>query len=149
MDVNEEAPVVASSHLEIAAAPASVWRTITDIGRWPDWNPDVRAASMEGSLAPGTAFRWKAGPGTITSVLRHVEEPREVGWTGRTYGIRAVHVYRLEPSGEGTHVTSEESWEGVLARLLPGMMRKSLQEAIDSGLRHLKREAERPRPPLA
>jgi hypothetical protein len=34
-------------------------------------------------------------------------------------------------------------WEGLLVRILPGPLRKSLQKAMDDGLGHLKAEAER------
>jgi hypothetical protein len=54
------------------------------------------AARMEGDLAPGTSFEWKVGPGTIRSTLREVDRPRVLGWTGKTMGIPAIHVYRLE-----------------------------------------------------
>jgi hypothetical protein len=38
---------------------------------------------------------------------------------------------------------SEESWEGLLARLLKGYSRKTLDKEIRSVLSHLKAEAER------
>ena len=40
-------------------------------------------------------------------------------------------------------VSSEESWEGLLVRIFRGRMQKTLEESIDSGLGHLKAEAER------
>ncbi len=40
-------------------------------------------------------------------------------------------------------VRSAESWDGLIVRLLRRSMTKSLQKAIDSGLQHLKIEAER------
>ena len=88
-------------------------------------------------------FRWKAGRATITSTLRQVERPRVLAWTGKATGIDAVHVWRLEPRDGGTFVQTEESWQGLLVRLLSGPMRKSLQKAVDGGLEHLKAEAER------
>lgn len=94
--VNEGAPVIATSETEIAASPETVWALMADIEHWPSWNPDVKAASMDGPLAPGTVFKWKAGPSTITSVLQEVQRPETLAWTGRTVGIRAGHVYRLE-----------------------------------------------------
>jgi len=52
-------------------------------------------------------------------------------------------VCRLEPHGDKTVVESEESWDGLPVRLLRRSMMKKLQKAIDSGLSHLKTEAER------
>lgn len=143
MEINRNAPAVAASEIEIAAAPEMVWEVLTEIESWPSWNPDVKSASLEGDLREGTVFRWKAGPGTITSTIRQVERPRLIGWTGKTLGIGAIHVWRFEPRDSGTFVRMEESWDGLVVRILPGPMRKSLQKAVDGGLVHLKDEAER------
>jgi hypothetical protein len=45
--------------------------------------------SIQGDLAEGSVFRWKAGAGTITSTIQRVEPPRLIAWTGGTLGIRA------------------------------------------------------------
>jgi hypothetical protein len=143
VEIDGNAPAAARAELEIHAPPGVVWEVLTDVEGWPGWNPDVRSASLEGPLAPGTRFRWKAGPGTIVSTLDAVEPPRLIAWTGTTLGIRAIHVHRLEPHGQATLVVSEESWDGLLVRLLRGPLGKSLHGAIEGGLRHLKSEAER------
>jgi uncharacterized protein YndB with AHSA1/START domain len=143
VEVSRNAPVVAAGEVEVAAPPEVVWDVLTAFERWPSWNPDVRSMSFSGDAAEGASFRWKAGPGTITSTIRVVDRPRVIGWTGRTFGIDAVHVYRLEPRGSGTHVTTEESYEGRLARVFRGPLRTMLKKALDSGLHRLKAEAER------
>lgn len=141
--VNESAPAVASAEVEVAADPEIVWDVLTSIDDWPSWNPDVSSASLEEGLSEGSRFRWKAGPGTIISTLQRIDRPRLIAWTGRTFGINAIHVHRLEPRGEGTVVSSEESWEGLPVRIFRGRMQKTLEESIEPGLGHLKAEAER------
>ena len=111
--------------------------------QWPSWNPDVKSVSVDGPVQPGTVFRWKAGPSTLTSTLQVVNPPSEIAWTGMTMGIKAVHVFRFQASDGGTLARSEESWEGLLARLLKGYSRKTLDKGIRSVLSHLKVEAER------
>ena len=143
MEIDASAPAVARGEIEIAASPEIVWRVLTDIANWPSWNPDVKSVSLEGPLAAGTRFRGKAGPGTITSTLRTVDPPHRIDWTGKTFGIKAVDVYELEPDDGGTLVRTAESWDGFPVRLFRRRLRKTLQEATNSGLRHLKLEAER------
>ena len=143
MKVNENAPAVASAQVEVDADPETVWDVLTAIDDWPSWNPEVRSASLEEGLTEGSRFRWKAGPGTITSTLQRIERPRLIGWTGTTFGIKAVHVHRLEQRGEGTVVRSEESWEGLPVRIFRGRMQRTLDETLGPGLDHLKTEAER------
>lgn len=96
--------------------------------------------------APATAetvFRWKSGPSSLTSTLQVVDLPQEIAWTGTTMGIKAVNVFRFRANGGGTLARSEESWEGLIARLLKGYSRKALDKGIRSVLAHLKTEAER------
>jgi len=143
VEIDAAAPAIGRAEIDVAAAPEVVWSVLADIDGWPRWNASIASARLEGELAPGSTFRWKAGPGTITSTLREVDPPRELGWTGKTFGIKAVHVYRLEQRGDSTHVTSEESWDGLPVRLLRGRMQKTLQKALDEGLPLLKAEAER------
>jgi uncharacterized protein YndB with AHSA1/START domain len=143
MSIDERAPIVEASEILIAAPPETVWDVLAAIESWPAWNPDVKWASVEGEIAAGTRFRWKTGPGTVTSTLQRVERPRLIAWTGRTFGIDAVHVWRLEPRDGATLVRTEESFGGVLARLFRRPLRKTLTRALESGLRHLKAEAER------
>jgi uncharacterized protein YndB with AHSA1/START domain len=142
VDVNRDALVLASSETEIAATPETVWNVLTDLGRWPDWNPDVKSIALSGEVAEGTQFRWKAGPGTITSTIRAVERPRLIGWTGKTLGIDAAHVYRLEPHDGSTHVSTEESYEGLVASAFRGPLRRVLETSLQNGLERLKAEAE-------
>ena len=143
MEVNQSAPAIVAGEIEIRAEPEVVWDVLADIDNWPSWNPDVKEARLMGGLRESSVFVWKAGPGTITSTLEKVDRPREIGWRGKTMGISAVHVYKLEPHAEGTKVHTEESFDGLIVRLLKGPMRKSLQKGIDGGLAHLKAEAER------
>ena len=141
--INPVAPVVGAGETEIAAAREVVWEVLTGIERWPSWNPDVKSVSMHGGLSEGAVFRWKSGPGTITSTLEHVEAPRRVAWTGKAFGLNAIHVYALEARDGTTVVRTEESYDGLVARLFRGRLQKTLDHALVSGLRHLKAEAER------
>ena len=142
MAIDQRAPVIAVSELEVAAEPETVWDLLVAIERWPIWNPDVTSVSVDGAVAEGTTFRWKAGPGTITSTFTRVDPSRVLAWTGKTFGIKASHVYRLEPRNGATLVRTEESWDGLPVRLFRGRMQKRLQSALDAGLQHLQAEAE-------
>jgi uncharacterized protein YndB with AHSA1/START domain len=143
MAVNKQAPVVGASETEIAAAPEVVWDVLTAIDRWPSWNPQVKSMDLQGAVAEGSQFRWKAGPGTITSTIQRVDPPRLIAWTGKTLGIDAIHEYRLEPRDGKTLVQTEESYEGLVARLFRGPLQKTLGSALEEGLGYLKAEAER------
>jgi uncharacterized protein YndB with AHSA1/START domain len=141
--INSAAPVVAGADTEIVATREVVWDVLTGIEQWPAWNPEVKSVSMYGAVSEGSEFRWKAGPGTITSVLEHVKAPTRIAWSGTTFGIEAMHVYALEARDGVTRVLTEESYDGLVARLFRGRLQKTLESSLASGLRHLKIEAER------
>jgi len=137
------APVRSRREIDVAAPPDVVWEVLTDFDRWQEWNPEVKSMSFDGPLAPGAMFRWKAGPGTIVSTVEEVDRPRYIRWRGRTLSIAAIHEWRFEGRDGGTHVETDESFSGMLARLLRGSLQKQLDRALEEGLEHLKREAER------
>jgi hypothetical protein len=138
----EEAPVIARGSVTIDASPETVWATISDIARWPEWNPDVSAAHLNGPLAAGTEFTWKAGPGTIRSTLLQVDPPRTIAWRGETMGIGAVHIWHIEAGDDHVTLSTEESWTGLLPRLLRRPMQRRLDAAIEAGLAAAKAGAE-------
>ncbi len=141
--INESAPVVGRSAIEIAANPEVAWNVLTAIGRWPDWNPAVKSVPFEEGIDEGSEFRWKAGPGTIWSTIQNVDAPWRIVWTGSTLGIKAIHVHTLEPHAGGTLVKTEESYDGLVARVFHRRLQKTLDTALDNELRHLKAEAQR------
>jgi uncharacterized protein YndB with AHSA1/START domain len=143
MEINRNAPATARGELQIAADPQTVFAVLSAIDQWPSWNPDIKSVELQGPVRPGTVFRWKSGPSSLTSALQVVDPPNEIAWTGTTMGIKAVHVFRFQANDSGTLARSEESWEGLIASLLKGYSRRSLDKAIRSVLSHLKVEAER------
>jgi hypothetical protein len=143
MEINRSAPATAAGETQIDADPQTVFSVIAAIDEWPSWNEDVKSAKLEGPLQPGTVFRWKSGPTSLVSTLQVVDPPNEIAWTGKAMTIRAVHVFRFEPKDGGTLARSEESWDGVIATLLKGYSRKTLDKGIKDDLSHLKTEAER------
>jgi hypothetical protein len=140
--VRHDAPVVESAQIEVRADIAAVWRVLSDISRWPAWNPDVRDVRLHGEVAEGDTFKWKAGAIPVNSTLLEVEPPRFIAWSGTMLGVQAVHVWRLDRSAHGTMVTTEESWKGLIPWLFHARSRRTLRQALESGLLHLKTHLE-------
>ena len=145
MEINRQAPAIAAVEAYVEATPSEVWSVQSDFRTWPEWNPDIGRLDLQGPLAPGTEFRWTAGGVPIRSTLREVEPGHRLGWTGVApiFGIRAIHTWSFEPEGTGTRVRTEESFEGLLPRLLPGAMRRLLSTTLEKNVAALKAEVER------
>jgi uncharacterized protein YndB with AHSA1/START domain len=141
--INRRAPVTGSRQIEIAAPPALAWDVLTAIDRWPSWNSEIKTVAIDGAVDEGTKFRWRSGPGTITSTIQDVEPPSRIAWTGTTFGIRAIHVHTLEARDGSTVVRTEESYDGLVARIFKGPLKKTLDRALGNGLERLKVETER------
>jgi carbon monoxide dehydrogenase subunit G len=142
-EMHNGAPVVSATEIEIDAPQDVVWDVLTAIDRWPSWNPAVKSASLQGNLEEGAVFRWKAGPSTIVSRLEDLEPPRRIAWSGRSMGITAFHVHTLEQRNGHTLISTKESYQGLIARIFSGRLRRMLDDTLRDGLRHLKTEAER------
>lgn len=142
--VEVDGPVVSAREIEIAATPEAVWEVLTGFARWPEWNADVKAMSAPSPVvAVGSEFRWKAGPGEVTSILIDVSPPRRIAWKGRTMGIEALHIWRIEPRGGRALVHTEESFRGLPARLFRRPLERMLGGALDRSLVCLAQEVER------
>jgi hypothetical protein len=138
------APVFVTTDIDVEASPEAVWDTLTDLDSWPGWLPDVKSMAADGPFVVGTKFKWRAGPGTIKSEVVTAERPSRAAWKGRTMGINAVHAWTIEPVGPTTtHVHTEESWSGLMPRILRKMLHNTLEKSLDEGLPAVKAEAER------
>jgi uncharacterized protein YndB with AHSA1/START domain len=138
LEVNRAAKAYAKEEIVIEAPPEKVYRILSDINHWPDWQSNVSRANLEGSPEVDKPFTWRSGGLKIRSRLHTVNPVSEFGWTGRIWWISAVHNWTITDRGERCVVTVEESLRGFLA----GGMRKSLQEGMQHKLRELKAEAE-------
>lgn len=141
---DSNAPLYARREILIDAPIQKVWNLQANIDRWPEWQPDVASAKLEGRLAPGTVFRWKGGGVNITSKLHAVEQPNRIGWTGDSIGMHAVHNWTFEAAGNGTRVTSEESISGWLASVIKLFDRSFLNKSLEKSLQTLQAQAEKP-----
>jgi len=144
MDIDTSAPVFSRKEIIIHAPVEKVWQIQTGIESWVNWQPDVSSAQLEGSLATGTVFRWKAKGLAITSTLHTVEPQQRIGWTGVSLGMYAIHNWTFERQGEkNTHVVTEESLSGWLTRLMKLLDPLFLEKSLEASLQILKATAER------
>jgi uncharacterized protein YndB with AHSA1/START domain len=142
-NINVLAPVQCSKSMLIDATPEKVWAILTDIDRWGEWNPEISQPQLAGSLVSGATFTWKTGGTKIHSTLHTVVAPHQLGWTGKTFGIYAIHNWTIGVQGSKTIVAVEESMEGLLARLLKKSFNKNLATGMGNWLEALKVKCER------
>jgi uncharacterized protein YndB with AHSA1/START domain len=86
---------------DIAAPASAVWALLTDIERWPDWGPTVRAGELPGPgpLSAGSRGRVQTAVGLwLPFEVTHFEEGR--AWAWEVAGIPATD-HTVEPVDDG------------------------------------------------
>jgi uncharacterized protein YndB with AHSA1/START domain len=123
MEINTSAPAVATHEILIKAPAQRIWSLLTEIDRWPGWNPAVKSAKLNGAFEVGTTFNWKSRGISIVSTLQEIQPTTKLVWTGKAIGTRAIHVWSLKSTSAGVLVCTSESFDGWLVSL----MRKAMQ----------------------
>jgi hypothetical protein len=104
--IDAEAPINCVVVTDIAVSPDAVWATLVDVAKWPDWNPEILSARLDGPLAKDTTIYWQAGGMDIESRIACAEWGRQLAWRG-THS--AVHVWTLSYANGKTTLRNEES----------------------------------------
>lgn len=143
----------------VKAPLSTVWKTQTDVGKWPTWQTAVATAKRldHGPLRAGSRFRWTtpvpatpSSPATtlvITSSVEQAAPRRCLRWSGPAIGEglridRGVHVWTFTPVRGGVLVRTEESWTGAQIEADPATAIKYLAPGLDAWLAGLKKTAE-------
>jgi uncharacterized protein YndB with AHSA1/START domain len=141
--INNNAPVKCSKTITINASIEKVWQAMTNIDNWDNWQTDISKPKLNGELKPETTFDWKTGGAKIHSTLHTVEPFKNFGWTGKTFGIFAIHNWTLTETNEQTKVSVDESMQGSFAKLLKKSFNKNLEKSMQTWLDLLKKECEK------
>jgi hypothetical protein len=108
-----------SATIQISAPPAQVWAILTDLARYPEWNPLFRQAS--GQVTVGSRLTLKSvhpANGRLMTVRPKVlvaEPARQLRWRASLPGIMTgEHSFTLSPADGGTQLVQTETFRGLL-----------------------------------
>jgi hypothetical protein len=111
--------ITVSATIQIDAAPEAVWAVLTDLGRYPEWNPLFRQAS--GQVAVGNRITLRsAHPAngrlmTVKPKITVADPGAELRWVSSLPGIMSgEHRFALTPAHGGTRVEQSETFRGLL-----------------------------------
>jgi hypothetical protein len=140
--IDEKAPVRASSEILISAPVDKVWQLLSGIDDWPKWQSTISMARTSGPVQPGTEFTWIMGGTRIKSRLALVVPGADLAWTGTALGTKAIHIWHLKAlDGGRTLVSTKESMSGFMLKILYSS--KKLEKSQREWLEALKRASER------
>jgi len=151
--MNQPLPVTAS--VEVAAAPESVWKAVSDVTRMGEWSPECRKVVVVGRRKEGlgTTFlglnrRGLAAWPTTSRVVRY-EPGRAIAWRTRESG--ATWTYEISPTETGAVLTGRRDLPAysratrVMAPLIGGAQGhdKELADGIRTTLERIRASVER------
>ncbi|MEU0299954.1 SRPBCC family protein [Streptomyces sp. NPDC006175] len=157
--VDPDARVRYRSEIKIDAPLSTVFRTQTDVERWPSWQDAVLTNERfdSGPLRPGSSFRWStpvpATPSTpattleITSTVQQLQRNHCIRWTGPADGEgihidEGTHVWTFTEVRGGVLVRTEETWTGEQAEADVPTSTEALGAGLEIWLKDLKAAAE-------
>jgi uncharacterized protein YndB with AHSA1/START domain len=143
MTINQEAPVFQTKSIVISEKPEKIWEILTDVESWTKWNNKIKKTQIDEELKIESEFIWTSGGAKITSKVYIFDSYKTLGWTGKTFGARAIHNWHFEKVEGGTKITVEESMEGWLISLMKKKMNIILEEDMMFWLEQLKIESEK------
>jgi hypothetical protein len=141
--INYSAPVKCSKTITIEADIKTVWMVLTNIDKWATWQADITNPKLNGDLKAETTFDWRTGGVKIHSTLHTVNPLSQFGWTGKTFGMFAIHNWTLTEINDRTTVEVNESMEGLLASLFKKSFNKNLEAGMQKWLALLKQQCEK------
>ena len=136
------------SVLRTAAAPASVWRIWSDTERWPEWNPDVEAMTLDSGFrqGAGATMRTRAGR-THRMRLAEVSPPqRFVLETRAAPGMRLRFRCTVDPDGSGARIAQGVEMSGPLGALARRRAAPRIAKGFEPILAALAARAEKEEP---
>lgn len=135
-----------ATRIEIQSPAERIWKALTDLPKWTQWNSTVDRTAGEIALGAKVTVFVKQSPGRAFPLeVTGLDAPRRMVWTGgMPFGLfRGTRVYELtEASPMKTVFTMREDYTGLLAGLI-GRSIPDLQPAFNEFAECLKREAER------
>lgn len=136
-----------SHTIETDAAPEQVWQLWTDVSRWPEWDTELIAASLEGEFRAGARGTLKPRTGPPSEFrIAEVEAGKSYTFI-TTLPACSLNVRRvLEPTTRGTRFTHEVSFTGPMAFLFRALLEQGFRVALPGVMDRIDRLAQGEKP---
>jgi len=138
------------SEIEIEASAERVWKVLTNIAAFPQWNPFIRRAS--GEIRTGERLEVHMQPSgakamTFRPKVLKVEPNRELRWRGQLW-VRGLfdgeHIFTIENIAPArVRFVQREQFSGVLVPLLARSLDRDTKRGFDEMNQALKSQAEK------
>ena len=146
-------PVYVRNELDMEAPAGDVWAWLVRAQLWPAWYENAaHVRFVDGAppdLGPGVRFRWKTFGVTLESRVLEFVPAERIAWDARGFGVDAYHAWVIVETPGGSHVVTEETQHGWLARLANFLMPRRMHRYHQLWLEELRKKASGGLPPSA
>ena len=113
-----------ATSIDIPAPVERAWEVMSDVDRWHEWTPSIRAITRLGDapLAVGTkvVVRQPKFPPALWTVT-DVQPGRSFTWVSVAPGMRVTGTHTVEPTAAGSRARLSLKYEGPIGRLFARM----------------------------
>jgi len=138
------------NELEIPVSSEVVWAWLIRAELWPTWYGNSKRVVIEGGgpdLRLGSRFRWTTFGVRLDSRVEEFVPGERLAWSARATGIDAYHAWLIEARPSGCYVLTEETQNGLLARLSDMLRPQNMSKQHQNWLESLQRKAAEGPPP--
>jgi hypothetical protein len=119
-----------------------IWKLMSEVNRWPEWNKAISFAQLEGVFVKGNPFKWTSGV-NIKSILEDVVINKRIVWSSKSVGVKTVQSWDFKKTDEGVLVIVSQSAGGWLTKIASQAVAKKLDKNLREFLFSLKYAAEK------
>jgi uncharacterized protein YndB with AHSA1/START domain len=129
--------------IHVAAPPKRIFALYADVANWHQWDPDTKAASIEGPFQTGAIGRLTPTRGnTVPMRFTSVVPDRSFTVESKIPLFCMVFEHELQPTAAGTEVVHRVTFSGALAFLLCRVLGRQLNQGLPVTLARLKEMAQ-------
>ncbi|MFM8859409.1 MAG: hypothetical protein ACKOEW_04850 [Methylocystis sp.] len=119
-----------------------IWRLMSEVNRWPEWNKSISFAQLEGVFVKGSPFKWTCGVNN-RSILEDVIINKRIVWSTKSVGVKTLQRWDFKKTDESVLVSVSQSAEGWLTKIASQAVAKKIQKNQQEFLLSLKHTAEK------
>lgn len=129
--------------ITVQATPERIFSFYTDVANWPAWDPDTKAASLDGPMRVGAKGKLTPTKGnTVPMLITEFTPERSFTVESKIPWFRMVFEHELTQVSAGIEIVHRVTFSGPLSFLLGRMLSKSLNVGLPITLARLKQQAE-------
>lgn len=123
----------------INSSPENIYSVYENVPSWNIWDPETESSSLDGEFVVGTTGKIKPKGAPESKVTLTEVTPNESFTVECGLPLCKMHfVHTLKAVDEGTEVTNEVNFTGLLAPIFGRLIGKSINKSLPDSLSSLK-----------